>query len=279
MGFDLGRLEKTTDKRLRPPDAYDQLQVWRGIGPRSNEFYVEATAYSGKPGYLEVLEPYRFAPAAAERTLSPEAMMGWMYLAAIAGGVVLAWRNLRRRRSDRRGAMRVAFYFFCIGFLISAIHAHHTAGLAEGGVFEMALAQAAARAIVFWLWYTALEPYVRRLWPQTLISWSRLMEGRWRDPLVGSDLLAGCLFGVALNIVHQLHLLAPKWLGQGMHRFQSSPAWTLEGAASLLADVLFKQIDAVFFAMFFLVSLLLLRFVFRRMLLASAVFLVLVYGG
>ena len=84
--------------------------------------------------------------------------MGWMYLAVVAGGVVLAWRNLRLRRSDRRGAFRVAFYFFCIGLLISAIQAHHTAGPAEGGVFEMGLAQAAARAILFWLWVTALEP-------------------------------------------------------------------------------------------------------------------------
>jgi serine/threonine-protein kinase len=275
LGFDLARLEKTSDKMLRPPDPYDHLQVWRGVSPQTNAFYVEAAAYSGRPVYFEVLEPSRFAPAVAARTLTPEAFMGWLYLVVIAGGVVLAWRNLRLRRSDRRGAFRVAFYFFCIGMLISAIHAHHTVGPAEGGVFEMGLAQAAARAIVFWLWYTALEPYARRLWPQTLISWTRLLEGRWRDPLVGRDMLIGCLFGLARNLALQLHLLAPKWLGLGMHRFQTSPAWSLDGAGSWFADCLFKQIDAVFFAMFFLMSLLLLRFLFRKTLLASIVFLAL----
>ena len=49
-----------------------------------------------------------------------------------------------------------------------------------------------------------------------------------------------------------------------MHQFRTSPAWTLDGAGSLFADYLFKQIDAVFFAMFFLMSLLLLRFLFRK---------------
>ena len=57
LGFDLGRLEKTSDKTLRPPELYDHLQVWRGVGPQTNEFYVEAAAYSGRPVYFEVLEP------------------------------------------------------------------------------------------------------------------------------------------------------------------------------------------------------------------------------
>jgi hypothetical protein len=169
----------------------------------------------------------------------------------------------------------VASYFFCLGLLLTAIHAHHTSGAAEGGVFEMGLAQAASRAIIFWLWYTALEPYVRRLWPQSLISWTRLLNGRWRDPLVGRHLLLGCLFGLALNLAHQSHLLSPQWLGRPMRQFQTSPSWTLAGLGGLFADILYKQIDAVFFAMFFLMCLLLLLLVFRKMLVASIVFLAL----
>jgi serine/threonine-protein kinase len=139
----------------------------------------------------------------------------------------------------------------------------------------MGLAQAASRAIVFWLWYTALEPYVRRLWPQTLICWSRLLEGRWRDPLVGRDLLVGCLFGLAQNLAHQSGLLAPHWLGRSMRQLAGSPSWTLAGPGSLVADCLYKQLEAVFFALFFLMTLLLLRFVFRKMWLASIVYLAL----
>ena len=36
---------------------------------------------------------------------------------------------------------------------------------------------------------------MRRRWPATLVSWSRLLAGGFRDPLVGRDVLFGCLLG------------------------------------------------------------------------------------
>jgi hypothetical protein len=275
LGFDLGRLQTTSERLVTPPNACDHVQVWRSIGPQTNEFYVEAAAYRGRPVLFTALYPGLYAPPTPSAVLSTEAFSGWLYLVVIGGAIALAWRNLQLRRSDRRGAFRVALYFFSLGLLITAIQAHHTLTGPEAGVFEMGLAQAASRAIIFWLWYTALEPYVRRLWPQTLISWSRLLDGRWRDALVGRDVLIGCLFGLALNLVHQLRLLAPKWLGHDMHRYQTSPTWALAGAGSWFADCLFKQLDAVFFAMFFLMCLLLLRFLLRKMVPVSIAFVVL----
>ena len=47
-----------------------------------------------------------------------------------------------------------------------------------------------------WVLYLALEPYVRRYWPQAIISWTRVLGGRWRDPLVGRDVLYGVILGV-----------------------------------------------------------------------------------
>lgn len=37
----------------------------------------------------------------------------------------------------------------------------------------------------------AFEPQLRRRAPESLISWSRLLAGRWRDAMVGGHLLAG----------------------------------------------------------------------------------------
>jgi hypothetical protein len=200
-------------------------------------------------------------------------ILSFIYLLVNLAATILAWRNFRLRRSDRSGALRVALYFFALGFLISLIHVHHTLGPAEGGAFDSSLAQASVRAILFWLWYTALEPYVRRLWPQTLISWARLLEGRWHDALVGRDLLTGTLFGLALNLADQLRILAPRWLGLTLPPFITSPSWTLEGLGGLVADCFYKQIDAVFLALFCLMFLLLLRFAFRGMVLASLGFI------
>ena len=59
-----------------------------------------------------------------------------------------------------------------------------------------------------WMLYLALEPYIRRNWPQTIVSWSRVLEGRFRDPLVGRDIL----FGVVLGVTWALLLRTESWL-------------------------------------------------------------------
>jgi serine/threonine-protein kinase len=56
-------------------------------------------------------------------------------------------------------------------------------------------------AVEMWIAYMALEPYVRRLWPRMLVSWTRLVSGRLRDPLVGRDLLLGGAIGSALTAI------------------------------------------------------------------------------
>ncbi len=47
----------------------------------------------------------------------------------------------------------------------------------------------------------AVEPYVRRTWPKLMVSWQRLLGGRFRDPLVGRDVLLGTLAGAAIGCV------------------------------------------------------------------------------
>lgn len=45
------------------------------------------------------------------------------------------------------------------------------------------------------LGYLAIEPAMRRRRPQALVSWTRLLAGEIRDPLVGRDLLVGAFDG------------------------------------------------------------------------------------
>jgi hypothetical protein len=55
-------------------------------------------------------------------------------------------------------------------------------------------------AVFAWTIYIALEPYVRRRWPHAIISWTRVLEGRFRDPVVGGDILIGTAVG-AVTVV------------------------------------------------------------------------------
>jgi serine/threonine-protein kinase len=38
-----------------------------------------------------------------------------------------------------------------------------------------------------------------------LVSWSRLLEGRWRDPLIGRDLLIGSAIGMATDLPRRMY--------------------------------------------------------------------------
>jgi hypothetical protein len=65
-------------------------------------------------------------------------------------------------------------------------------------------------AALLWLFHLALEPYVRRLRPWTLVSWTRLLEGGARDAVVGRDGLIGLAGGTVLALLGVL--AAPSWL-------------------------------------------------------------------
>jgi hypothetical protein len=58
----------------------------------------------------------------------------------------------------------------------------------------------------------ALEPYLRRRWPRLLISWARLSSGRFRDPLVGRDLLAGISVGAVVAVINYLEGALGYWI-------------------------------------------------------------------
>ena len=52
---------------------------------------------------------------------------------------------------------------------------------------------------LLWLTYLGLEPYVRRFSPDSLIGWTRLVAGSWRDPRVGRDVMIGVAAGLAMT--------------------------------------------------------------------------------
>jgi serine/threonine-protein kinase len=65
-----------------------------------------------------------------------------------------------------------------------------------------------------WVLYIALEPHLRRVWPETMIGWSRLLAGHGRDPLVGRDVLVAVLVAVGNALILGLHTLLRRWSGR-----------------------------------------------------------------
>jgi hypothetical protein len=96
-----------------------------------------------------------------------------------------------------RGAVRVGSTVAILGLLGWLFTGHHVSTDAERELLMEAMASALFNGFLFWMVYLALEPWVRRYWPQSLISWSRLLEGRFRDPMIGRDVLVAVPLGLA----------------------------------------------------------------------------------
>ena len=75
---------------------------------------------------------------------------------------------------------------------------HFTASMGTFGMGILAVCTAVFYGFTVYIMYIALEPHVRRRWPQTLISWTAILTGHWRDPIVGRDVLVGLLAGIAV---------------------------------------------------------------------------------
>ena len=69
--------------------------------------------------------------------------------------------------------------------------------------------------ILAWGLYLAFEPYFRRRYPELLVSWTRLVGGRWGDPLVGRDLLGGLLLGCGAVLVVEAIAATPAFFASG----------------------------------------------------------------
>jgi serine/threonine-protein kinase len=127
-------------------------------------------------------------------------MMGFILaivLSVIAFGVVLAWRNARARRGDRPAAARAALAVFAFDFISLLLQANHQPSVThEVAILARCTADALLWGTVVYVLYLALEPFVRRRWPELLIGSTRLLSGNVRDPMVGRDVLVGILGGV-----------------------------------------------------------------------------------
>jgi serine/threonine-protein kinase len=269
-----------THTRWTPPVYADVRAAWEGALPdqASTHIRVEAGAYHGKPAYFQIVGPWtrpaRMRPFQETFLARVSGIIGpALLLAVLVGGLMLARRNLRLGRGDRRGAFRLASYVFSVAMLIWVLGASHVPTVSgEFGLFASSVAFALLSACVLWLVYIALEPYVRRRWPDMIISWSRLLAGRHRDPLVGRDILIGGLCGIVWTVADPLYHLLPEWLGlapQAPHPF--TPRMLL-GVRRFMSEILSTHLFTVVFVMFLCFVLVLLRIILRRQSLAVSLF-------
>ena len=190
----------------------DARAAWTGVWPGSTRpLRVEAAAWHGKPVFFAAIgdwnKPWRMVAAQSadeKKNRASQMISVFLLTAVLAAGALLARRNYRQGRGDRDGALRLAVVMFILEIGIWLCRSHFVTGIAIFGYMILAIAGALLWSGAMWMLYLAIEPWIRRNWPQAIISWSRLISGQLRDPVVGSDILFGIAFGTLWLVIFQL---------------------------------------------------------------------------
>jgi hypothetical protein len=225
-----------------PSVTFDARIAWTGTFPQSPSalMRVEAASWRGRPVYFRVSED-RFR-STLQVWYGPSSLAGWVYLLAPwivgAGAVLVAWRNHNSRRTDLRGSSRLGAVVFACSLISWGVTAHHVPTPEYVPSLFRALSAAVTIGVLGAVLYMAVEPFIRRRWPESLISWTRLLSGRIRDPLVGAHILVGLAFGIGLALWSMLKMAT--LLNQGLVTPQE---WRmLSGPGSALSSMLWNLV-------------------------------------
>ncbi len=278
-GLDI-RNYRQAESNWMPPVFADTGLAWEGARVDHAEIPVriEAAAYRGKPVYFQIVAPWD-KPLRQEETFSsaPRRAAGvigiLVFLSVIVAGVFLARRNLRQGRSDTKGAFKITIFVFLVSLTASLLVADHIPDLIREQplLFKIAGESLFYGALVG-LVYLALEPYVRRRWANLIISWTRLLAGDWRDPLVGRDILVGGMLGLAHTVVIYLLNLLPHWMGITTAPNPGFNVSYLQSFKHLAAYFLMAPVSGIILAFGPLLFLVLLVTILRKQWLAIAAF-------
>jgi len=187
----------------------DARVAWTGTWPGTTRpLRVEAASWRGKPVFFSLVsdwtKPDRMKVEQSTGKKIQQVIVVLLFVALYFGAVRLARVNYRRGRADREGAFRLAVVMFALEILLWLCRGHMVAGIGTLGLLIIAVSTGLFISGTAWMLYLALEPWVRRRWPQTIISWSRLLSGQFRDPLVGRDILFGVILGVIWILIIEI---------------------------------------------------------------------------
>jgi hypothetical protein len=220
-----------TDERLpgwKPPLYVDERRAWHGAYSECPDIRVRAEAglrggrlvffHAAPQGATDAalslfaeassVVAWRYKPSAVR-----EAMRAGTFVAICLLGCALAWHNLLSGRANRRGTQLIGGVYFGSSFLAWLASAHHVPDLFEQlDVITAEIGMAAFGTALACMSYLALEPYVRRWWPWRVVAWNRLLLGRWRDSLVGRDVLVGMFAGTLAFGVFTAQFPVARWL-------------------------------------------------------------------
>jgi serine/threonine-protein kinase len=228
--FDAAALDMSLFTPAQPewiPHSFaDTRAAWEGHYKERPDvpIRVEAAAYRGRATSFMIVGPWtravRMTPVPRTRLQAALSVANFaVYISLLVAAALIARRNVRMNRTDSRTAVRLAAWIAVSVSIGWAVLNHHGTSVSiEADQFFNTLGYGLFLGGTLWVLYLAAEPYVRRLWPDGLLGWTRFFAGHVRDPRVGRDILIGCVFGVVSTLIESARIVLLPLFGQPMPR-------------------------------------------------------------
>jgi serine/threonine-protein kinase len=272
----------TASAQQTPPVFSDSLIAWEGpySDNRQTMIRVEAAAFRGVPvyfGFMELdAEPGDMVPSNANHGRTIMVLVLLVLLAiALLTAVVLARRHLQLGRGDKRGSARLALFAAATYLAAWLLSADHIASIFEVNLLLSAMGRASLMGLFFWIMHVALEPLIRRRWPESLTAWNRLLSGRFRDPMIGRAILFGAVAQTTTDLMLRIVHISSQWLGQPALVPAESSMDALLGGGYVLAECIRVLPIAASYPLVALLVIIFFRALFRRQGLAMVAFVLL----
>ena len=274
--FDAAGLQMSAFKPIAPtfnPIVFvDERAAWEGKLSENSDlvFRIEAGAYKGKPITFEIIGPWSRSSRSAPITPSIfDRIVGGLSSLILPGlmvvALVLARKNIKLGRGDRRGAFRAATIVFAASMVSWLLGATHYADVnRELTRFFSRTGDALFQGGLMWLTYLGLEPYIRRFAPDSLIGWTRILSGRWRDPHVGRDILIGISAGLAMTVLFAAHNFIPPLFGRPEPMPITADPSNLMGTRYILSNIVGLLSSAITNSMLAVVGIVALLMLLKR---------------
>jgi predicted Ser/Thr protein kinase len=197
--------------RNPPVSPADDFRAWKGPHPTipDTEIQVEIGSWKGTLTSARFLWHWDLPEGTAHAT--PRwalAVRDYLLPAVVVIGtlvaLLLARRNWATGRVDRRGALRLAGTQFVLIVLFWIGWPHLTP---DNSLLELAIQGvrvALLQGAITWLLYLSLEPALRSRWPQSIVTWNRVLKGQWSDAQVWAHILIGAASGLLTIVVVSL---------------------------------------------------------------------------
>jgi len=238
--FDLAGLDFESFVPVQPRFRFnfrvDERFAWSGSYPEDPglSLQIEAAVLDDRLAYFRTLGPWDEAappPAEPERAPTWAQESGWFLerwrlpvrgtveILIMVGALIVVVRRRRQLRGEKQWALRIGVFVGVLSFLFFLFSGRSVMPQSMDQLF-WAMTWGTFLGLCGWVGYLTLEPVVRRLWPTVLISWIRLLSGRYLDPRVGRDILVGTVLGLVITSARFGLYAAPGWLGDPL-----PPVW------------------------------------------------------